>query len=217
MVVGRWSCGSTAQLFQYLFDLFAALAAATAGLGEVRHFLDGRQLVFGDDAAHFVLGDVVAGAERGVLKVAIGVLARLVVLDRRFHRLAAHHAAMHLLRRKSAKVVGNLLVSDLLRLFERLADHHLRQSGTGRNRARTPERLELRLGDLTVRTKLELKLESVSACQRADCRRPVRILNLTHVSGIPKVVHHLLGVVPHNGTQLYHISWPCRNGYTRNS
>ena len=187
-------------------DLALAAAAAAAGLGEVRHLLDGRQLVFGDDAADLVFGDVVAGAQHRVLEVAVGVFAGLVVLDRRFHRLAPHHAAVHLLGREPAEVVGDLLVGDLLRLLEGLADHHLGQRRTRGDGARAAECLELRLGDLAVRTELELKLKRISAGERTDRRRSVRMLDFAHVPGVPKVVHHLLRVIPHNGSQLYHNS-----------
>ena len=178
-------------------DAVLATAAAATRLREVCDLLNRGQTVLRYDAANLVLADIKAHAELLVLEIAICVRTGLVVLDRGLKRLAPHDAAMHLLRRKSTEIVRDLLVCDLLGLFERLADHHLRESGAGGDGGGTSERTEFRIDDLAVLAKLELERKRVAACERTDCRRSVRVFDLSNVPRIAEMVQCFLCIIPH--------------------
>ena len=102
---------------------------------------------------------------------------------------------MHLYRGQTVQRLGNRLVGQLESFFEALALYHLGRHRAGRDCRAAAEGLELDvLNDAVVRN-LEVNLHDVAALCVADLADAVRVLDLTDIARMGKMVKYLFTVL----------------------
>jgi hypothetical protein len=168
------------HLDQNFLDALMAGGAAAAGLGVVDHVLDRGQVVGAHRVfdQHRVDGEALAD-QRAFFVVVLPFFAAIVG-DGGLQRFAAHHRAVHLLRRQTVEIIGDVLVADFQRVVQRHALDDLGQRRAGGDGGAAAEGLEAGVLDgFRLRVHLQHQAQRVAAVERADVADRVGFIQRT--------------------------------------
>ena len=184
---------------QDILDLLVTGRAAATGFRIVGHLFEGPEAVGTNgildhhDVDRKTLADQIA-----VFVIVFPYLATIVG-DRRLQRLASHHRTVHLFRRQTVEIVGDVLVADLQGLVERLALDDLGQGRRRGDRRAAAEGLEARvIDDFRFGVDLQHQAQRVAALDGTEVADTVGVFQRSRVPRVEEVFAHLLGVVPHD-------------------
>ena len=169
-----------------------------ARLGVEGHFLDRVQVVGLDHVLdhHGVDGETLA--DQRALFVIVRPLLATIVGDGGLQSFTAHYRTVHLFRRQTVEVVGDVLVRDFERLIQRHALDHLGQRRRRGNGRAATESLEVRvLDDLGFRLDLEHQAQRIAALDGTDIADAVRIFQRAGVARVEEMFANLVRVFPH--------------------
>src|SRR5271157_2294558 len=109
---------------------------------------------------------------------------------------------MHLLLRKSAEKVRDILVSYLQSLLHGFTLNHFGKGAARCYCATASEGLKPCIHDATgIRVNFQIELQSVTACNGPYFSHRVGIFHLADVPWMKKMIFHLFSVLPHNTPQ----------------